>query len=59
MTLEKHQEEVKKLKEMEKELTTLIINTNDGDLLSKYFLWQDQRTACNKGFVEFVDEALK
>ena len=59
MKLEQHQEEVKKLKKLEAELTTLILEKNDPELNTKFYKWQDQRNYCNKGFVEFMDEALK
>lgn len=56
MNLIEHQDEVKKLKKLEKELTRLIIDKNDQKLSTAFFKWQDQRNACNEGFVKFVGE---
>lgn len=58
MTLEQHQIEVKKLEDLESELTRMIIDSSNSEMTDKFFRWQTQRNVCNKGFVKFLDETI-
>ena len=54
-----HQNEVKKLTEMELELVELISNTNNDELMDKFADWQGQRNVCNEGFNIVLKSMLK
>lgn len=55
MTIEKHQEEVSKLKGVEDELIDLIVATGDDTLAEKFIQWQNQRNVCNEGFLKLAE----
>lgn len=59
MKLEEHQEEVKKLTNVELELIEMISETGSNELMEKFNQWQDQRIICNEGYAAFIDNLTK
>lgn len=56
---DKHKLEVDKLNSIEKELTRMIAQTNNEQLMDKFLDWQNKRTECNKLYIENLADACK
>lgn len=56
---EEHNIEVKVLKEIEEQLTKLILDINNDDLMDKYLEWRSQRNVCNEGYISVMDKIIE
>ncbi len=56
MTNEEHKKEVNKLYLIEDDLIKLIFEVGNEDLQNKFNEWQDQRSKCNQGFINWIRE---